>query len=302
MHREGQPRGIQRIFTKFKRAEMQRRAEPHNTQTPERAQQPRPAQKAQVSWEHDPRLDQTAKERIRAELRVWSERANQAWNEYHNSLPKPTVPNLIELNGNMLTPLEYWIAYSQQMRHQESIHFAPLVAEQTLKSVKKDQRKTTATLMYKKLVKEVADSHLVDAASILQKEVWNDDPNNPKATVNRYGDMHIILDHKNGLVKDRSYVGFSLANPTEGNEIFYGIGYFGNEQNFIPSARGIIHPEDLKKGAKAYFIERTYRRGIEEVTELDVIPCASEDSLTEFFDRLYNNAVKLSPTPQQLAA
>lgn len=283
MQREGQPRGIQRLFHKMKRAEMQRRAEPRPTNLrSERVQQPQPAR--QPTWENHPLLDQAAKERIRAELRAFDEKVEQSMKEHRES------------RYNQGTPwkLEDWLAYREMKKSQETYNLAPLAPEQqTPEKVKSPaQRKVIAAKMYKQLVKEVEDRQLVEGAKILRREVWGDDPESPRAKVQRYGDMHVTMNTRTGQVKDRSQVGIALADPTEERRIYYGIGYFENEENFIPVARGSVSPQDRQKGTKAYFIEQTHGGR----KELIIIPFAYAEATSEFYNLLHGAAVDLAPS------
>src|SRR6266568_566240 len=293
MQREGQPTGIQRLFRSFKRAEAQRN---HRMRTEAQRLNSVPIQpepQRRPSFENDPRLTEESKAAIRAELQALRERADRSFKEHWESSYNQPGQTHIEIDGKIYTGVAAWEAFQRKRRSEESLTtIVPLVPEQhTPGTTTKEQGKGIATKMYTTLVREVAGMQLVEAGRILQKEVWRDNPNNPKATVRRYGDMQITMNHQTGVVKDRSHVGFALTNPAEQKELYYGIGYFENPENFIPVARGSVRSEDLKKGAKAYFIERTHR----EKKELLVIPFAYEEATSEFFDRLYETAIELAP-------
>jgi hypothetical protein len=290
MQREGQPRGIQSLFRSMKLGEVLRRKTPHQPRRePQRVNSLpiHPQPETMPSWENDPRLTQESKQAIRAELHAWKVRADQASKEYREMRAN-------EPKGTPWT-VNDWLAFREMKENErmKTLKPAPLVPEQLSPgSSTPEKGKGIATGMYTTLVKEVADMRMLKAGQILQKEVWEDDPNNPKATIRRYGDMRITISHKTGRVKDRSQVGYSLANPSEGTDVYYGIGYFENDENFIPVSRGSVSPEARKKGAKAYFIERT-RSGRKELT---VIPFAYAEALEEFYDRLYDTAVDLAPS------
>ncbi len=301
MQREGQPRGIQRIFSFMKRSEAQRN---HRMRTEAQRLNTIPTQpepQRRPSFENDPRLTQESKAAIRAELKELDERINASFKQH------------LEARYNQGTPwtVEDWEAFQRKRRSEERLTtIAPLVPEQrTPGTTTKETGKGIATKMYTSLVQEVAGMQLVEAGRILQKEAWKDDPHNPRTTVRRYGDMRVTINHQTGVVKDRSHVGFALSNPAEEKELYYGIGYFENPENFIPVARGSVSPEHLQKGVKSYFIERTHRG----VQKLLVIPFSYEEATSEFFDRLYETAIELkpeanrrsqapTPRPQQLAA
>ncbi len=293
MQREGQPNGIQWLFRSFKRAEAHRNQRPQREPegTNHLSREPEPQRRP--SFENDPRLTQESKAAIRAELQALRERADRSFKEHWESSYNQPGQTYIEIDGIRYTGAAAWEAFQRKKRSEERLTtIAPLVPEQRAPgTTTKEKGKGIATNMYRTLAQEVAGRQLLEAGNILQKEVWKDDPHNPRTTVRRYGDMHITMNHQTGLVKDRSHVGFALSNPAEEKEIYYGIGYFENPENFVPAGRGSVRSEDLKKGAKAYFIERTHR----EKKELLVIPFAYEEATSEFFDRLYETAIELAP-------
>ncbi len=111
-----------------------------------------------------------------------------------------------------------------------------------------------------------------------------------------------------GTVIDRSQLGVSLVYPFDGkrkkeredrqeNRLRMGIGYFGDRSQIIPEAQGAISDEDLVRGVKAYYVQRTYvdKATSERKTEIIVVPLAYADAQQTFFKHLYDSSVMLAP-------
>ncbi len=113
----------------------------------------------------------------------------------------------------------------------------------------------------------------------------------PAVTIQREGDLKIGV-KKDGSIINRSRFGVAISYDhsnigvytLQEEKLSFGIGYFGDRTQIIPEARELFSDEELQRGVKAYFVQRSYTAEehgkLVRKTELVAIPLTYEDSHT----------------------
>lgn len=307
---EIQPRLTQRIIQPLHQSgegvvQREQRLGSPPTNTP----QQRGRESHEPAWLHNPLLDQAAKERLKA----YDEFMRQKMEEDRQMRAN-------EPKGEPL--LDIWRAYVQERQRHER-EYAMLngsadYTDQRRRSLlvihgAKEPRKEDSTLIdttMDNLTREVKRAEIDRIAESIRHEMWiGEIP--PVSVIRPTHWVSLAVDKDRMIFRNHSRSGVTIAyayDHINSIELSLGIGYFTEEEEFVPELRGRISEAKRDKGVKSYFVERTYMA--EEhgqtirKTEMYAIPLAFENSSNLFIDYLYQSAKLLSPADdiQQAAA
>jgi len=240
---------------------------------------------------------------------------------------KGNTPPPIIVDGKEMSGLEYWdyVQEKKEREKQEAIarrefpdinNPMPLVQENlhfdSAKPLTPDQERVRNRSIIMSLrgqfVTEIKKADIDLIAEDIRSNMWK---GSSMFTELRPAIKGKITIKQDGTIINRLRSGLALsypsldehgkltAKPDRKQTLSMGIGYFGEEDkaNIITDAQGIIPPEDLKKGIKGYFIERTYIdvTTMKQKTYMTIIPFAYANSLRTFYEHLADSAIFYDP-------
>src|SRR6266487_2277183 len=242
--------------------------------------------------------------------------------ELQGNTPPPII-----VDGKEMSGLEYW-DYLQEKREREKqeaiarrefpdiYHSMPLVQENLHFDVANlltpEQRRARDHSIVMSLrgqfVTEIKKADIDLIAEDIRSNMWK---GSSMFTELRPAVAGKITIKQDGTIINRLRSGLALSYPSldehgklttkpdRKQTLSMGIGYFGEEDeaNIITEAQGTIPPEDLKKGIKAYFVERTFVDVVtqKKKTYRTIIPFAYANSRLTFYEHLADSAIYLDP-------
>ena len=286
-----------------------------------------PLQRTQIkeitpSWEKNPLLTAEARERLKA----YDEQLERAGEEVQRRVDNaPKGKSYVEIEGKRYTFVEAYRVIAAKMDRQEAearargepdpMRIAPFVSPQLVHndSLTPEQRRArTRFFMYEvdnHLIREVEDAQFDQLAAEIKNSTWK----NPRASVHLSGQIAAAI-KDNGIIRNHSRHGVTLSythddiGKPEGKdkivtipqreELSFGIGYF-DQTHIIPEAREMFTENELERGIKAYYVERSYtveeRGKAVRKTELVAIPLIYAAAQQKFIEHLYKGAKITSP-------
>jgi len=187
---------------------------------------------------------------------------------------------------------------------QEYLHFdeeKPLT-----RGEQRERNRSITTAIRGQFVAEVKNADIDLIAGDIRSNMWGRASTLTELRPMVKGNITIKED---GTIINRLRSGLALSYPSldehgkltakPERQLSMGIGYFGaeDEANIITDAQGTIPAEDLKKGIKAYFVERTFVdiATREQKTYRTIIPFAFANSQRTFYEHLADSAIYLDP-------
>ncbi len=250
-------------------------------------------------WEHN-----------NPDLSAWGE---QHWLDYmidlhlqgHHSFP-------IIRYGKIWTGEEYW-RYLQEtgdVRHPEAQEgkSSQITSERTTPASpsfvetnfhpSQEQTARAATIVRgqeTQLEHELKTAEIEEIAQIIHRDLPTDDGRpgriEPvrKVETSYRQDGTTICSTRVGLAV--TYSESTQTGQTVDNKLIVGVGYFGARSQFDPKTWDAFSDEDLKKGVKGYYVERSYtdEETGKPISRLVAVPLAYKDAQLTFFDHVYNN-------------
>ncbi len=239
----------------------------------------------------------------------------------------PKLPTHMELNGQMLTPLEHFraVILLYDRLEQEALERGDTKIDhsQLPWSTEKYEELTPELRRFQNSViigearylmaKEAQKAQFDGIAESIQENIWKRplSPNSPILIKPAHKLKMGIKD--DGSTSNRSRFGASISyartdilSNERGNipqtpreELFFGIGYFGDKSVLIPEAQASVQDEELEDGVKSYFVQRSYMVNengrMVRKTDVYAIPLAYPESQKTFFTHLYKSAKFLTP-------
>ncbi len=260
------------------------------------------------------------------EARDYLKGVNRLNSSIEQHLKGDTAPPIIA-EGKIMSGIEYWdyVLEKREREKQEAIdrgefpdiyHSMPLVQENLhfdeTKPLTPDQgrerNRSIVMALRGQFVTEVKKADIDLIAENIRSDIWNGSSTLTELRPAVAGKITIKQD---GTIINRLRSGLALSYPSldehgklttkpdRKQTLSMGIGYFGEEDeaNIITEAQGTIPPEDLKKGIKAYFVERTFVDVVtqKKKTYRTIIPFAYANSRLTFYEHLADSAIYLDP-------
>lgn len=279
--------------------------------------------------------DKQLKQEAKIEINEYRELLHRTGNEFIEQVRNdPKIPTHIEIEGNTYTMAEGFRAYialrnrldrEAAARGDAEIDYSQLPwrpQPQRYEDLTPERQQyrnfTIARELHAHMAQEVQDAQFGRIAASIKTDVWNDTRKDhplhaPVSSIQPTAQIDIQA-KDDGTIINRSLVGVSISYThkdvaSEGEkkivhfpqkeELTFGIGYFGDRGAIVPEAQTLVSDEELEKGVKAYYIQRSYtvaeRGKAVRKTEIIVIPFAYEDSQHTFIKHLYTSAKSLAP-------